>query len=136
MQRMSRSVFVAVVVWVVLPASAQAGWSVWPFGEEESLPKQPAPTRQLSGGGKRQTLDQSDPSIFTRLTTGPQKFMTSTKQMLSLNNSKPTTRTTLTGSSSKKKKKSESSSWFGWLRPAEPEGPKTVSEWFKLKRPE
>ena len=139
MQFLRRCGYGVILGFVLAPSPAMAAWSVWPFGNREDLPRQPPPTRQMTGmnlGGHRQTLDNNDPSVFTRLTTGPQRLITSTKQALSFGGNNQPTPTSWSGGSSRQKKKAASSSWFGWLRPAEPEGPKTVSEWFKLKRPE
>lgn len=126
------------VVCVLAPAPAlAAGWSLWPFSQREEL-RQPPATRQMTGmsnNWNRQTLDNDDPSILNRMTGGTQRFVSSTKQALSFGGDKKPSPTSWSGKSTKTKKKS-SGSLFGWLRPAEPEGPRTMKEWFSLERPE
>jgi hypothetical protein len=130
--------WIAFVGCLLATSPATAGWSIWPFQDRDELPKQPPPTRQMTGAGSRtygEVLDNNDPSVFSRLTAGPNRLMNSTKQALSLGNSKKPAQPKWT-SNSAKKKKSNSSSWFGWMRPSNPEPPRTIGEWFELDRPQ
>ena len=135
MQFLRRCGLAAIIGLVLAPSSASAAWSIWPFGDKQELPHQPAPTRQITGSVNRQVLDNNDPSIFSRLTSGPQRMVASTKNALSFGGIKRPTPTRVSGHSTKKKKKSSSGSMFGWLSPSEPEGPKTFDQWWDLKRP-
>ncbi len=119
---------------VLAPTPAAAGWSLWPFSDRDELPRQPAPTRQITGLNQ-QALSNDDPSVFTRLANGPMRLVSSTKNALAFGGNKPMTQVNSSRKTSKQKKKSSSSSWFGWLRPTEQQGPKTVGEWFELDRP-
>lgn len=121
-------------------AASAAGWSLWPFGGKDEPVRSSSPgTRQMTGmtnnwGGQAAA---EEPSMLTRMNNGTQRFFSSTKDALSPGGSKKSSRTSWTGNSPPKKKKPSSSSWFPWSRtPAEREGPKTLDEWFKLKRPD
>ncbi len=124
---------------VLAPSSAAAGWSLWPFGKGEESESEPTRSRPMTATADfwKSDLDaeESGPSVLTRMSSGTQRFVNSTKQALSFGRTKkkPSSVNRLGSTTKQKKQKSESSSWFP---PAEPEPPKTMKEWWDLKRPD
>jgi hypothetical protein len=121
------------------PSSAAAGWSLWPFGNGDDSEPELTRSRPMSASADFWKADvekaPSRPSIFARMSSGTQRFFSSTKQALSFGRDKKPAAVNRVGThtTTKKKQKPESSSW---LQPAEPEAPRTMKEWWELKRPD
>lgn len=118
-------------------SAATADWSLWPFRKAEATEPEPARSRPMTASADfwKADLDQepSRPSLFDRMAAGTQRFFSSTKQALSFSRAKKPSPVNRVGTSTRQQQPSESGSW---LEPDPPEAPRTMKEWWRLKRPD